>query len=251
MTMRRSTFRAAICTFVLATAGCGTLVPGPGQADAPGWSFGAGARVPAQAPRFTGGPAESSSATREFVGPIQSGAQQNLARGAVLDVWLNNRDGDLATLTSERSLGTVVVQGDYFRYNKVNADSDLRSYWGQPLLLKWSALLEITERGQHVFVSEMSKEKGVRPFSIRSLVKLNGETLFEREAQEHAVPISVVESKVVSLEKGYHRLEVWLAADFNQAPVSTTQLGTYVKMRAPSDRTPQLLPSSRIWHRAR
>ncbi|HEU4454261.1 MAG TPA: hypothetical protein VFR81_14430 [Longimicrobium sp.] len=244
-----SAFHAAICTLVLATAGCGTLAAGPARPDAPARGMRAEHRVSARPVRVE--PLPVGPARFSDVEVVEPGFQQNLARGAVLDVWLNNRDGDLATLTGERSLGTTVVQGDYFRYNKVNADPDLRSYWGQPLLLKWSALLEITERGPHVFVSELSKEKGVRPFSARTLVKLNGETLFEREAQEHAYPISVVESKVVSLERGFHRLEVWLAADFNRAPASTTQLGTYVKMRAPSDRTPQLLPSSRIWHRAR
>jgi len=263
MTMRRSTFSAAICTLVLATAGCGTLVAGPGQTDVSAWMFNAQPRAWARPAHMAGFPSDQAVASgtepvwgaeAPFVAPLAFVPMQNRARGAVLDVWLNNREGDLRTLTSERSLGTAVVQGDYFRYNKVNSIADLRAFWGKPMVLKWTALYQVMERGPHVFLFELSKERAGRAISAQTMVVLNEEIVFQKQARTYGSgSISEVDSHVVTLAPGFYRLEVWLAATHqpNRNPPVDTQLGTYIKVRVPSDQTPQPLPSARIWHRTR
>lgn len=169
MTMRRNLLHGIIFTSLLAASGCGSFAAGGDPlhgARGAAWDLDAGARpVPGRAglraepvavPGI--GMGHGPEAGARFIAPAETIDSVDLRPGALLDVWLNDEDADLRTLSGERSLGTAVVRGDFFRYNTVNSDPDLRGFWGRPLLLKWSAILEITERGAHVFVSELSKE---------------------------------------------------------------------------------------------
>lgn len=144
----------------------------------------------------------------------------------------------------------AVVQGDFFRYTSVNSDPDLRTFWGQRLLLKWTAILEIPDSGVHVFVSELSKERDNGAMRVRTLVRLNDETVFERDVRVFMVnTIHEVGSRSLTLDKGRYKLEVWLAVRNGLDLPPSTQLGTYLKIRAPGDLTARPLQSSRIWHR--
>jgi hypothetical protein len=186
-----------------------------------------------------------------FIAPIAAVDTAELAHGALLDVWLNDGNADLRTVSGERSLGTAVVRGDFFRYNAVNSDPDLRGFWGRPLLLKWSALLEIPDRGAHVFVSELSKDRSYGAMDVETMVRVNDETVFEKEVKVFGSnTISEMGSRVLTLAPGFYRLEVWLAASGRALPPDT-QLGTFLKIRAPGMMTAEPLQSSRVWHRTR
>ncbi|HEU4882980.1 MAG TPA: hypothetical protein VFT45_12055 [Longimicrobium sp.] len=256
--MRRALLHVTVFTSLLAAAGCGSFAAGADLShDGPAWGLDAGARPVLErvGPRVepgalpgTGiarGPAEDAL----FIAPLASVDTAELAHGALLDVWLNDRRRDIRELTNERSLGTMVARGDFFRYNTVNSDPDLRGLWGQGLLLKWSALLEITERGPHVFMSELAKERSTGAYEFRTLVRVNDETVFERGVRVNLTnTVSELDSRVLTLAPGFYRLEVWLAASGRPLD-SSTQLGTYLKIRAPGVMTAEPLQSSRVWHR--
>lgn len=195
-------------------------------------------------------PAASANSNVVVLAPAESGTVTNLEQGAVLDLWLNSREGDLKALTIDRSVGSMIATSDFFRYNHINSDPDLRGYWGQPLLLKWSALLEITESGAHVFSFEMKRQQEPNRLNgPRTLVTLNGETVFQAQKNYAYNEFSEMGSAVLSLSPGFYRLEVWLAAGTPNV-VPSTDFGTYIKVREPSSMTPQPLQFSRIWHRA-
>jgi hypothetical protein len=253
MSIRRAFLPGILTASILAAAGCGALAPGvepsPSAAEAAGPAPDRAA-VRAEPGRLTdivaGRPGEPLS-----VAAAGSADTADLRPGALLDVWLNDRQVALRTLTNEPSLGTAVVRGDFFRYNAVNADAALRDFWGQELVLRWSAFLEVPERGAHVFVSELSKERGYGAMGVRTLVRLNDVTLFEEELRVHGYHrISETGSHVMTLEPGFHRLEVWLAAS-GRTPPPATLLGTYLKIRAPGAMTAEPVRPPRIWHRVR
>jgi hypothetical protein len=259
MKMRRFSVHAAPFTMMLVAAGCSTFAaesdPSPSVREEVA-SVAADARP---APGRGGLRAESAGsreggwARAPFIAPLERADTLELAPGAVLEVWLSDRGRDLRTIASERALGTAVVHGDFFRYTSVNADPDLRGFWGQPLLLRWSAILEITERGQHVFALELSKERGNRAMQVRTLVRLNEETVFERQVRVTGLGNSISEpgSHVAVLAPGFYRLEVWLSLDTRSDLPPSSQLGTFIRLREPSAMTPAPLPSSRLWHRVR
>lgn len=255
---------AALFTMILVAAGCSTFAaesapslsgqaevarvaadarPAPGRGELRAESAGSS----------EGGWERASEAGAPFIAPLERADTLELAPGAVLEVWLSDRGRDLRTITSERALGTAVVRGDFFRYTSVNADPDLRGFWGQPLLLRWSALLEITEQGSHVFALELSRERGGRAMQVRTLVRLNEETVFERQVRVTGLGNSISESgsHVALLAPGFYKLEVWLALDTRSALPPSSQLGTFIRLREPSAMTPAPLPSSRLWHRVR
>lgn len=240
MTILRSTLYGAAFTFVLAAVGCSAFSATANPSSAahePAWSREADSSPVSGAPRMA---------------PAERQDTIELAPGALLEVWLNDRRQDIRTIASERSLGVAVVRGDFFRYNAVNSDPDLRGMWNQPLLLKWSGLLEITDRGPHVFVSELVKERGYGAMGVRTLVRINGETVFERDVRVTLQrPIFEADSRVLTLVPGHHRLEVWLAVDSGRDLPPGIQLGTLVKIRAPGQMTAEPVQSSRIWHRVR
>ncbi|MBB4637847.1 hypothetical protein [Longimicrobium terrae] len=195
-------------------------------------------------------PVAGASSNVVVLAPAEPGTVTDLEQGAVLDLWLNNREGDLKALTIDRSVGSMIATSDFFRYNHINSDQDLRGYWGRPLLMKWSALLEITESGAHVFSFELKRQQDPnRLDGSRTLVTLNGETVFQAQKEYAYDEFSEMGSAVLSLSPGFYRLEVWLAAGTPHV-VPSTDLGTYIKVREPSSMTPQPLQSSRIWHRA-
>lgn len=168
--------------------------------------------------------------------------------GAALDVWLNDRRVDLQTLTSGPSLGQAVVQGDYFRYSSVLGAANLRSHWGQPLVLKWSAYLQISKEGDHVFGFELAERQRTEgALWVRTLVKLNGETLFE-ESEHLLLSHNLLKSgqQTRRLRPGPHRLEVWLAVQSTKAP--SPQLGTYISMREPGLASVVPLEAVRLTH---
>jgi hypothetical protein len=267
MTMRRSSLYGIIFTSMLAATAFSAFGAGAdlGQ-GARGAARGLHAGAPAGARPVLGraelragsaalpgiGLARAPGTDAPFIAPADPADTVDLVPGALLDVWLNDRERDPRAVTTERSLGTAVVRGDFFRYNTVNFDSDLRSFWGQPLLLKWSALLDIPEGGQHVFVSELSKERGFGAMVVRTMVRLNEETLFEKQVRVFGGnKIDEVGSRDLALAPGYYRLEVWLAVENSLALPPATQLGTFLKIRAPGEMTPTPVQSSRIWHRTR
>lgn len=259
MTMRRSLPHGILFTSLLAAAGCGAFAAGAETSPGATWFSEAGASPLLERVGLAAEP----NALREtgidgvldadapFIAPILSVDTAEIAHGALLDVWLNDRARDIRDLTNERSLGTAVVRGDFFRYNTVNSNADLRHLWGQPLVLKWSALLEITDRGPHVFMSELSKERSTGAYEVRTLVRVNDETVFEKGVRVNLTnTISEVDSHVLTLAPGFYRLEVWLAAS-GRALNPSTQLGTYLKIRAPGISAPAALDPSRVWYRTR
>jgi hypothetical protein len=259
--MLRSLLHGTLLTTLLAAAGCGSFAAGAGLSHdgAAGRGLDAGARplmervgLGAESDaRPEPGIARGPDADALSIAPMAPVDTAELAHGALLDVWLNDRARDLRDLTNERSLGTAVVRGDFFRYNTVNSDPDLRHLWGQALVLKWSALLEITDRGAHVFVSELSKERSTGAYEIRTLVRVNDETVFEKGVRVNlSNTISEVDSRVLTLAPGFYRLEVWLAASGRTLNAST-QLGTYLKIRAPGISAAEPLDPSRVWYRTR
>lgn len=267
MTIHRFPHHGLILTFILAATGCSAFAAAADlshSAREAAWSLEADAAASARPMRgraeFRAGSATLSGignghapeADAPFIAPAEPAGTQDIARGAVLDVWLNDRRRDLRALTSEPSLGSAIVQGDFFRYTSVNSHPDLRGFWGQPLLLKWSALLEITAQGPHVFVSNLSKERGWGAMTVRTLVRLNEETLFEKEVRVFGSnEISEVNSRALTLAPGFYNLEVWLAAENALALPPGTQLGTFITMREPGVMTGEPLPPSRIWYRVR
>lgn len=213
------------------------------------WAFDSGVPAAARAPR---GRDElgARSASPQRIGIRPDADAQDLAPGAVLDVWLNDPHMDMLTLSSVRSLGNAVVRGDFFRYTSVNSDPDLRAFWGQPLLLKWSALLEIKTGGPHVFAAELLRERGPGALFVRTMVRVDGETVFEKDLRVLlGAPISETGSRELSLAPGFHRLEVWLAARNPMGFSPSTQLGTYLKIRGPNDMTLAPVQLSQLWHR--
>src|ERR1700741_2175138 len=172
-------------------------------------AFAAGAEPSHGAGAAAWGPGAEAGGARPGVAPADT---VRFSPGALLDVWMNDDRRDLRAITSERSLGTAVMQGDFFRYTSINADADLRGYWGQHLVLKWSAYLEVAEPGLHVFVSELSKERNRGAIRVRTLVRVNEVTVFERQVREFGSnQIFEVASYPLPLARGYHRLEVWLS----------------------------------------
>jgi hypothetical protein len=267
MTMRRSPLHGILFCSMLAATGCSAFAAGPDpshsvRAAASGLGADgaaharpvlARARLRTRSAALPGiGTARAPGTDAPFLAPAEGADTMDLVPGALLDVWLNDRRRDVRTLSSERSLGTAVVQGDFFRYNTVNSDPDLRGFWGQPLLLKWSAILEIPEGGPHVFESELSKERGGGAMELRTLVRVNDETVFEREIRVFGGnQISQVGSRVLPLTPGFYRLEVWLSAKNGLALSPSTRLGTFLRIRAPGRMTAEPVQSSRIWHRVR
>lgn len=262
MTTHRSTLPVILLTSMLAASGCGAFAGGADpsrSAPEAAWGYHADARpAPGRARLQAGTAAVPGTGVRHapaggtaVVTAVVTAAEtaDSIAPGAVLDVWLNDPAVDLRTLSSGTSLGNAVVRGDFFRYASVNSDPGLRGYWGRPLLLKWSALLRITEHGKHVFVTELSKERRNGAIAVRTLVRLNGETLFEEEVRKFGVnEISETGSRELVLAPGRYELEVLLAVRNVLALPPSTQLGTYLRMRAPSDRTPVPV-QSRLWYR--
>lgn len=259
MKTHRSSLHATLFTLLLTASGCGAFAAGSVPSDGAGaaaWRMDAGTGAGDEAgfrmapPILRGnGSGRAAKADAPFIRPLPQ-ADTVLEPGALLDVWMNDRRRDLRTITSERSLGTAVARGDFFRYSSVNSDPDLRGFWGQQLVLKWSALLEIKEQGQHVFVSELSRERTYGALSVRTLVRLNEETLFEKEVREFGHnQISEVGTRVLTLSPGFYRLEVWLAVQNARDLAPATQLGTYIRVREPGVMTAELLPLSRLWHR--
>jgi hypothetical protein len=245
--MRKSTLHGIILSSMLAATGCGAFAARTEPSHNAGgsaWDLDAGAATgvrPAMA--------QAPEADALFIAPLRLSDTINLAPGALLDVWLNDPRKDLRTLSRERSMGAAVVRGDFFRYNSISLDPDLRGYWGQPLLLKWSAILEITEPGVHVFESELSKERGWGAMVVRTLVTLNQETLFDKEVRVFGSnQIFEMGSRTLSLAPGRYTLEVWLAAENRLRLPPETRLGTFLKIRAPSLRTGQPIQSSQLWH---
>ncbi|HET7229653.1 MAG TPA: hypothetical protein VFJ16_06615 [Longimicrobium sp.] len=263
--MRHSPLHGIIFTSMLAATGCGTFAAKADPLHGPSgaaWGLSdvaAGARpvfgrtefrVESDLPGTRIGRAPGADAP--ITAPAEPADTTNLEPGALLDVWLSDRNVDIRTITTERSLGTAVVQGDFFRYNVVNSDPDLRGFWGQPLLLKWSALLEIPDRGAHVFAAELSRERGGRAIQVRTMVRVDEETVFEKQVRVFlGNPIFETSSRVLTLAPGYHRLEVWLAVDTRQAVLPASQLGIVLKIRPPGQMTAEPVQPSRIWHRVR
>jgi len=260
MTPSRSSIHPFILVSMLVAVGCATpgagarsshaawTVPPDGHADAlfrvrP-------AAVPVALPAGSATAAHGGGIARmaeaKLVAPIA--VADTFVPGAVLDVWLNDRGIDLQTLTSGPSLGQAVVQGDYFRYSSVLSAANLRGSWGQPLVLKWSAYLQITKDGDHVFVSELAeRQRTDGALWVRTLVKLNGETLFEESAHlllSHNLQESSMRS--LRLRPGQYRLEVWLAVYSTKAP--SPQLGTYLSMREPGLASAVPIEAWRITH---
>jgi|GEM_PF-3346942 len=262
MKMRRSSLYGALFACMLAAAGCSAFAGAEPSRGARGaaWRLHADARpVLGRAGLRAGSAAASGTGVRSaakaeapFIAPAEPQDTIVLAPGALLDVWLNDGKTDLRAATSERSLGSAVVRGDFFRYNAVNFDPDLRGFWGQPLLLKWSAFLEITERGPYVFESELSKERGWGAMEVRTLVRVDDQTVFEEEVKVFGSNrIFKTGSRSLTLAPGSHRLEVWLAAENRMALPPATQLGTFLKIRAPGVMTAEPLQPSQVWHRVR
>jgi hypothetical protein len=209
------------------------------------------AELRAESPRSGTGAVVAPKANVPFIAPIEPDTNE-FRPGAILDVWLNDRTRDPRAITSEPSLGRAVVQGDFFRYNSVNLDPELRRFWGQPLLLKWSAILEITEEGEHVFVSELSKERATGAMTVRTLVRLNDETLFEKDVRISLTnPILERGSRALRLSPGRYRLDVWLAVQNVRDVPPSTQLGTYLSIRSPSLSAAVPVQPSRISHLVR
>src|ERR1700741_1155674 len=202
MTTSPSALHGIIVISMLAAAGAFAAGAEP--------SHGAGAAAWGPGTEAAGaGPVLAPEADAPFVAPADT---VRFSPGALLDVWMNDDRRDLRAITSERSLGTAVMQGDFFRYTSINADADLRGYWGQHLVLKWSAYLEVAEPGLHVFVSELSKERNRGAIRVRTLVRVNEVTVFERQVREFGSnQIFEVASYPLPLARGYHRLEVWLS----------------------------------------
>jgi hypothetical protein len=250
MTMRRNLLHGILFTSLFAVSGCGSFASGGNSLDGV-WGVDDGAHPAAELAAPAGIVMGHGTETgARFIAPAGPVDTVDLARGALLDVWLNDGESDLRTVTSERSLGTAVVRGDFFRYNTVNSDPDLRGFWGQPLVLKWSALLEIPEGGAHVFESALSKERGWGAMEVRTLVRVNEETVFEEDVRVFGSnQISRAGSRVLTLAPGFHKLEVWLAVENRLELPAATQLGTFLKIRAPGIRTAE--PVSRVWHRVR
>lgn len=187
--------------------------------------------------------------------PPLAAADTNLVPGMLLDVWPYDREVKemgLRVATEGPSLGIAVRNGDFFRYNSINSDPNLRSQWGEPRLLRWSGILQITEAGDHVFSLEFSKERGWGALEAQTLVMLNGETLYEDDVRvfgSNAFRRSG--SRMLPLRPGPYRLEVWLAVK-NQLPLEpSTRLGTYLSIRPPSKRVAEPLQASQVWHRER
>ena len=262
MPMRRSPQHRIILISMLAAAGCTAFAVGAESSHGAGAATPIDARAVSHARQMPERPAlRSSSAvpgTRivrapegdaPFIAPVELADTNEFQPGALLGVWLNDRSKDLRTLTSEPSLGTAVVRGDFFRYTSVLSDANLRGFWGQPLALKWSAILQINQQGEHVFLSELSQERNRGAIYIRTLVMLNDETLFEEDMRDFLTHTILRRgSRTLTLAPGKYRLEVWLAVHNVLNLPGSTQLGTFVSMREPGLSAAVPLPASRISH---
>lgn len=177
--------------------------------------------------------------------------------GLVLDVWLWDGEGDLKLLTRDRSLGSMVATEEYFRFNQVNTDEALRSYWGRPMILKWSGYLKIEEDGPHSLAFELFKEYTGQGWStemkVQTIADIGGMTMFEKTVEVHDNErIFEPQARVLRLRPGYYTVNVWLAVYHrhysNWSLPSSTQLGTVIKIRPPSARTPVPIQPSQVWH---
>lgn len=252
MKIRRFPPHFIVFTSMLAAAGCSAFAagadPSRGVPEA-AWDRDAGANVGVDPVLDHAELRAESTGLRD---PAEPADTIRYAPGALLDVWLHDKARDLRSQTSERSLGTAVVRGDFFRYTTVNFDPDLRGLWGQPLLLKWSAFLEVpeAEKGVHVFVSELTKERYNGAMRVRTMVRINEQTVFERDLRVFLTnSIFETQSRPIALPPGFHKLEVLLAVDNQLDLPPATQLGTYLKIRPPGQMTAAPLDPSRVWHR--
>lgn len=249
-----------LCVLFVCACGAEADAGQPPAADAPRQEL---AKTTAPAPvAETPAPTGDSGASEPAPGTvIQMPAAQtdtiNIERGAILDVWLNNREGDLKILTNTRSIGSAIVTGDLFRYNQVTTDPDLREFWGKPLLLKWSGLLEITEAGTYVFVFDLSKTASghcCSSMDVQTLISLDDQSVFNIADTEGVTrTFSHTDSRELSLAKGFHKLEVWLAVgdDGGWNLPADTDLGAFIKIRSPRSMTAEPLNASQVWHRTR